>query len=428
MDLAWNSGVERREISLRRGDGSPVSVYLSMNLMLVEGIKRVSVVITDLSDLKERASELELANYQLQHEITEHQQTEQALRQSEEKFSKAFHGIPIMMTLATVEEGIFIDANEALISETGYTRAEIIGHTSIELNLFPRRNRPELVDKAREDGRIENYELDLCTKSGEMRKCLCWTQVLHINEKLCHITGMIDITEQKRVEANMARLDRLNLIGEMAASIGHEIRNPMTAVRGFIQLLKQQEGYGKDEVYFDLMIEELDRANGIISEFLGMSKDKVVDLQPRYLDQIVNDIYPLIEADANLKGMRIELELRKPPMPIMDKNEIRQLLLNMARNGMEAMAEGGTLTIGTREEDEDIVLFIKDEGHGIPSQLLDKLGTPFFTTKNNGTGLGLAVCYSIAARHNARIDFRTGPQGTTFYIYFPIPQEQILLF
>ncbi len=361
-------------------------------------------------------------------DISERKQAEEAMRQSEEKFSKAFHGMPIMMTLATMEKGRFIDANEALCYQSGYAREEIIGQTSVELNLFPYRMRPELSTRIREEGRLDNYELDLRTKSGEMRNCLCWTQILYIDGELCHITGMIDITEQKQVEKEMARLDRLNLIGEMAASIGHEIRNPMTAVRGFIQLLNEQEYYAKDRVFFELMIEELDRANEIISEYLGMAKDRNINLQPQYLDQIVKDIYPMIEADAHLKGMNIELDLGKPPMPTIDKNEIRQMILNMARNGMEAMSEGSTLTIGTAEELGEIVLFIKDEGQGLPTELLDKLGTPFLTTKANGTGLGLAVCYSIAARHNARIDYKTGSEGTTFYVYFPLSEEQILLF
>jgi len=185
--------------------------------------------------------------------------------------------------------------------------------------------------------------------------------------------------------------------------------------------------YAKDNVYFDFMIEELDRANDIISEYLGMAKDRNVNLQLQYLDQIINDICPMIEAEANHKGMNIKLDLRKPPMLTIDKNEIRQLILNMTRNAMEAMSEGGILTIGTTEEDGDIVLFIKDQGQGIPNEL-NKLGTPFFTTKENGTGLGLAVCYSIAARHNARIECETGSKGTNFKVVFPSEDDQITLF
>ena len=234
----------------------------------------------------------------------------------------------------------------------------------------------------------------------------------------------MDITEQKRLETEMARLDRLNLIGEMAASIGHEIRNPMTAVRGFLQMLGSKPEYRSDSTYFELMIEELDRANSIITEYLGMAKDKIVDLQANSLDGIITALHPILMSDANLREMIVRMELSNPPRIRVDEREIRQLIMNMARNGMEAMSGGGMLTIGTRLEDKGVVLYIKDEGHGLDPVLIEKLGTPFLTTKENGTGLGLAVCYSIAARHHARIDCETGPGGTTFYVRFPLPEQE----
>lgn len=234
----------------------------------------------------------------------------------------------------------------------------------------------------------------------------------------------MDITEKKKMEAELARLDRLNIIGEMAASIGHEIRNPMTSVRGFLQLLGSKKEYQNDRPYFDLIIEELDRANSIITEYLSMAKDKRVDLQPKSLDYLVTTLYPIIMSDANLREINIHLDLNNPPEPLIDVNEIRQLILNMVRNGLEAMSEQGTLTIGTMLEEESVLLYIKDEGHGLKPNVIGKLGTPFFTTKANGTGLGLAVCYSIAARHKAKIDFETGSSGTTFYVRFPLQSDQ----
>jgi signal transduction histidine kinase len=103
---------------------------------------------------------------------------------------------------------------------------------------------------------------------------------------------------------------------------------------------------------------------------------------------------------------------------LLDEKEIRQLILNLVRNGLEAMPVGKKLTISTYMEKGEVVLAVQDEGGGIGSEMLDKLGTPFFTTKEYGTGLGLAVCYSIAARHNAWIEVDTGPGGTTFYVRF----------
>ncbi|MEN6348866.1 MAG: ATP-binding protein [Syntrophomonas sp.] len=237
-----------------------------------------------------------------------------------------------------------------------------------------------------------------------------------------------DITERKQMEMEMARLDRLNIVGEMAASIGHEIRNPLTTIRGFLQMLHNMESYKKDNIYFVLMIEELDRANAIISEYLSMARNKKIDLQPRCLDEIIKSLHPMLQADAYYREMEVELELGLSSLLTIDENEIRQLILNIARNGLEAMAPGGKLTIGTTASNEEIVLFIRDQGPGLNPAIAEKLGTPFLTTKEKGTGLGMAVCYSIAARHDAVIKFDTGPDGTIFWIHFPLLPEQMALF
>jgi signal transduction histidine kinase len=227
-----------------------------------------------------------------------------------------------------------------------------------------------------------------------------------------------DITERKRLQKEMARLERLHLVGEMAASIGHEIRNPMTTIRGFLQMVNEREDTEKYREYYQLMIEELDRANAIITEYLSMARDKSVDLKPGWLNSSVKALYPLLQADAQYGDKQVQLSLGKPPQLLFDEKEIRQLILNLARNGLEAMQPGGTLTIGTRENNREAELFIKDEGGGLDPMIMEKLGTPFITTKENGTGLGLAVCYSIAKRHNADITIETGAGGTTFSVRF----------
>jgi PAS domain S-box-containing protein len=231
-----------------------------------------------------------------------------------------------------------------------------------------------------------------------------------------------DITERKHWETEMARFDRLNLVGEMAASIAHEVRNPMTTVRGFLQMLEQKSECSTYKSYFDIMVEELDRANSIITEFLSLAKNRVIELTPKNLNAIIKSIVPLLQADALVNNKCIYIELEEIPDLLLDEKEIRQLLFNIARNGLEAMPPGGTLTIHTFSENNEIVLALQDQGSGIPQEILEKLGTPFFTTKETGTGLGLAVCYSIASRHNAVIRLETGSTGTTFYVRFnPTP-------
>lgn len=218
---------------------------------------------------------------------------------------------------------------------------------------------------------------------------------------------------------NMARLDRLNVIGEMAASIGHEVRNPMTTVRGFLQYLSEKEEFKGRREHFALMIEELDRTNVIISEFLSLAKNKAMVFEDADLNVVITEVAPLIQADALRHRCQITLNLGAIPRVSIDKSSIRQLLLNMVRNAIEAMPRGGTITIKTFEQEGKALLAITDEGEGIAPDLIDKLGTPFFTTKDQGIGLGLAVCYRIVQRHFATVAVESEPgRGTTFTIIF----------
>ncbi|HEX3011860.1 MAG TPA: PAS domain S-box protein [Syntrophomonadaceae bacterium] len=354
-------------------------------------------------------------------DITKRQETEQALRLSEEKFSKAFSSSPNCIVLNTITDGCFIDVNDNFCFTMGYSRLEVIGKSSLELNLWqdPEDLR-QLMKLLQQQGYVRNEELHLRSKANTEIIGLGSAELININNKVFLIGTMIDITERKQMEAEMARLDRLNLVGEIAASIGHEIRNPMTTVRGFLQMLGSEDTYLHDSGYFDLMIEEIDRANAIITEFLSLAKNKTVDSKVHNLNSILENVFPLLQADAVGQDKRVRLVLEGIPDLLLDEKEIRQLLFNLVRNGMDAMDTGGTVTIKTFVSNQQVVLAISDQGSGIAADVLKQLGTPFFTTKENGTGLGLSVCYSIAARHNASIQIETGPAGTTFYVNFPI--------
>ena len=337
-------------------------------------------------------------------------------------FAKMFYNSPILMSVVRMKDNRYLDVNQKFLDLMEYAREEVLGRTAEDLNLVNGEYTTALLDELRERGEVRNNEYRFKTRSGKIVTVWSTTVTMDLNGELCRIALMQDITKEKKLEAEITRLDRLNLVGEMAAGIGHEVRNPMTTVRGFLQLLGKKERYAQDRAYFELMIEELDRANSIITEFLSLAKDKAVNLEKKDLNKILKSIMPLIRADGLITDKYIELKAGKIPKLSLDEKEMRQVVINLVRNGLQAMQPGQILKMETFIEEDQVVLAVKDQGTGIPDNIIDKIGTPFFTTKDSGTGLGLSVCYSVAARHGAVIDFETGPGGATFYVKFKRPE------
>jgi PAS domain S-box-containing protein len=333
----------------------------------------------------------------------------------------AFNASPIMISISSLEDGRFIDVNPKFCQTVEYTREELLGHSVFDLGIYPNPiDLHQVTHSLEQKNAVADIEWYFYTKNQEQRLALYSAEKIDINGEACLLSILTDITERKEIEAEMLRLDRLGLVGEMAASIGHEIRNPMTTVRGFLQIMSEKTAYQNDIEYFEMMIEELDRANSIITEFLSLAKNKIVDLKPVNLPSLLHNILPLVRANALLQDKDIKLEMEDVPELWLDEKEIRQLVLNLVRNGLESMHPDRYMTIKTFIDKDTVVLAIQDQGQGIEAHLLEKLGTPFFTTKEQGTGLGLAVCYGIAAKHHAIIDIETGSTGTTFYVRFPL--------
>jgi signal transduction histidine kinase len=149
-----------------------------------------------------------------------------------------------------------------------------------------------------------------------------------------------------------------------------------------------------------------------------VAKTRQPDCIETNINNIIRAIEPLLTTDALASSKYVVLELEAVDNLNLNEKEIRQLLLNLVRNGLEAMPGTGSIRIRTYEEKEQVILVVQDEGEGIPNHIISRLGTPFLTSKVNGTGLGLAVCYGIASRHNAKIDVTTGTTGTTVYVKF----------
>ncbi|MHB8124022.1 MAG: ATP-binding protein [Desulfitobacteriaceae bacterium] len=346
---------------------------------------------------------------------------EKALQESEEKYRTVFETTGSATIIIEEDRSISL-ANAEFCKISGYSREEIVNKKTFgefiskdDLTRLMEYHRVRMITPNEVP---RNYEFQFIDWQDNIKDMLMTIALIPGTKK--SVGSMIDITERKQIEKEIARLDQLNLVGEMAAGIGHEIRNPMTTVHGFLQIIKNKKECEQFREYFDLMLEELDRANSIITEYLSLAKNKAVDLKAQNLNQIVEALFPLIQADALNFDKYVQVELAKIPDLLLDEKEIRQLILNLVRNGLEAMLPGGNLTIKTFLDNEEIFLAIQDQGPGINDAILAKIGTPFFTTKEKGTGLGLSVCYSIAARHNATIHIQTSLNGTTFLVRFKI--------
>ena len=339
------------------------------------------------------------------------------LKMSEEKFAKAFHASPVMISIRRLTDSRYVDVNEQWLRHTGYTLDEIIGKSTFELNIVDEETilltkRIETTGKG-----VRSRSIKYRTKGGEIRDGINSLEVIEINGEPCMFSVTLDVTEQRAMERELQRLDRLNMIGQMASGLGHEIRNPLTTVRGFLQLFTNR--YPDAKKHFELMISEIDRANKIITEFLALSRTKPSNLTRACLNDIVKTIDPMLQAHANQMGKALFLEMGDISTLLLDESEIRQVLLNLIHNALEACPVGERVVVRTYLKDLHVILEVQDFGCGIDPMIIDQLGTPFLTTKDDGTGLGLAITYNIVRRHGGKVDVHSTTGGTTFSVSFP---------
>ena len=341
-----------------------------------------------------------------------------AIKEAGELFLAAFNVSPSTMSVTRQNDHTIIQVNNTFVQKTGLSRDTVVGRTMKEVGLWAETDKHrECYNLLMQHGYLNNYEVDF-TVQGKVLTTLLSSRSITINAEPCWLNVVTDITEKKQLAAELARLDALNLVGEMAASIGHEVRNPMTTVRGYLQLFQRKPEFCSHSERLATMIEEIDRANAISTEFLSLAKNKRTNMVRGNLNTVVQTIFPLMQADALRLGHQLEVSSAVIPDTVFDEAEIRQLILNLFRNAMDAMELFGVATVRTYCVDDAVVLEVSDNGRGIPPEIRNKLGTPFFTTKENGTGLGLAVCYRVAHRHGATIDVDSSPAGTTFSIRF----------
>lgn len=233
-----------------------------------------------------------------------------------------------------------------------------------------------------------------------------------------------DISERKRTEDMLRQSEKLSAVGQLAAGIAHEIRNPLTSLKGFLQLMRVNNSH--KEVYYEIMDSEFNRIETILSELLMVAKPQASTFTVCSINQIIHEVTTLLEAQAVLKGVQIVSEAEETIFVYCNSSQLKQVFINLIKNAIEAMDKGGIISTNVKKQQEYGIIRICDQGKGIPKEKLDQLGRPFYSTKEKGTGLGLMVTYQIIENHQGKMEVQSEKDiGTCFTITLPIGREII---
>ncbi|WP_147535184.1 PAS domain S-box protein [Bacillus marasmi] len=241
--------------------------------------------------------------------------------------------------------------------------------------------------------------------------------------KTGELTEIISVSRdiQQRVETFelLNKSERLAIVGRMAAAVAHEIRNPLTPIKGFISLLSDKREY--NPYFIEIILDEIKRIENIITEFLALAKPSIRKMIVLEVDQLIMKVVNLIQTEALMQNIELKVRIGEIPRIIGDENSLKQVLLNVLRNAMESLEENGTVHISSKIEDRYVCIIIQDNGCGISKERLSKIGEPFYSTKEKGTGLGLMTSINIIEEHFGKIEIESEEDiGTTVKILLPI--------
>jgi two-component system, sporulation sensor kinase E len=394
----FNTGAVRDEILLIMPNGQKKLLEFSSRLHSVDGFH-----MTILRNVSQR--------YEM----------EQELRKSEQKFRKVFEGSLEGLILWN-DEKVIIDINQSACQLLNCERHEFLGNSILGIvpecngNIEKIENMVKLLKRnGKNDGTLMIHLSDDSIKYFE------YSSIYHLYSNV-NFSVFKDVTEKIEMGNRLKKSDTLNVVGELAAGIAHEIRNPMTALKGFIQLL-QGEMQQSQAMYFQVILSELNRIDSIINEFLILAKPQAVKYSKVDVTTIMKETVDLLTAQAVLYNVQFETYFDQFLSIIYcEPNQLKKVFVNLIKNAIEVMPTGGKIVIRIESKgDKNICISIQDEGVGIPAAKLKKLGEPFYTTKERGTGLGLMVSYKIIEEHKGFIKVEsTEGVGTTFHIYLPV--------
>ncbi|MGM0866735.1 MAG: ATP-binding protein [Bacillota bacterium] len=227
--------------------------------------------------------------------------------------------------------------------------------------------------------------------------------------------------EQNRIKKELMKAEKFNVVSQLAASVAHEIRNPMTTVRGFMQLLQRETLTKEQKSFIAISIQELDHAQDVINQYLSLAKPQTEEYEVFSLTDTMNESVDVMSTYAVMNSIQINRNIENDLMIKGIKIEVKQVLLNLLKNAIEAVKENGEITAAANvHKDGRIMIVIQDNGAGMPPEQLKVLGRPYYSTKEKGTGLGLTVCYYIVKRMKGEIQVESEQgEGTTFRIFLP---------
>ncbi|WP_144547133.1 PAS domain S-box protein [Bacillus sp. X1(2014)] len=324
----------------------------------------------------------------------------------------------------TDAKGVITSVNEKFCEISKYSREEILGRDHNILNSgFHSKEFFKDLWKTIGSGNVWKGEIRNKAKDGTYY----WvdtTIVPFLNDQgrpYQYLAIRNDITERKKTEEVLHRQDKLAAVGQLAAGVAHEIRNPLTSMKGYAEFLQLDEKDPERIEFLSIILDEIERVNTIVEDFMVLAKPKEVELEEKNVVPVIKNVISLLEFEARKKNVRLTFDCNQEIIQIeCDENRLKQVFLNFIKNGIEAMPNGGELHVKTIIHDNNVQISIQDTGVGISKEKLKKLGEPFYTTKKNGNGLGLMVSFKIIESHNGKVFVESEPnKGTTFNILLP---------
>jgi PAS domain S-box-containing protein len=353
-------------------------------------------------------------------DITERKKAEEALRASEEKFSKAFRASPQVISISRLSDGTFMEVNDSFCRVFGYTREETIGRPSLGLNVWiTPDDREKMVRELQKTGRINNEEYRFRTKSGEIRTVLFSAEKIDFAGEPCLIAVAADITEYKKIEdqareaGNLRELDRLR--SQLLANVSHELRTPLASIKGFATMLldydEKLEPKEKRE-YLEIIDKNTDRLVELIEQLLEMSRLKVgmLSIEKKSTDvlKLCRDVITEARVRSKEHVFSLNLPARLPQLNI-DASRIRQVLDNLLDNSVKYSDTGTEINLSVRQNNSDILFTVTDHGAGIPQKDLSEIFVRMFhapqkqKSRAKGAGLGLSISKGLIEAHGGKL-------------------------